>query len=107
MDHNLVIMSLLIKRQIDLFYQNQVIEINIVRKENDMIKMMRIESILDSMNFDNSKRIIIPDPPILKGLTTFSGKEFTKVIKNDDDNNYFRLKNNLSSKIKSPPNFLF
>jgi hypothetical protein len=79
-----------------------------VRNENDMIKMMRIESLLESMNFEeNNVKIIIPDPPILKGLTKFSGKEFTKIIKSDDDNNYFKLKNNLSSKIKSPPNFLY
>jgi hypothetical protein len=73
-----------------------------------MIKMMRIESILDSMNFaGTTKRVVIPDPPILKGLTKFNGKEYTKEIKSEDDNNYFKLKNNLSIKIKSPPNFLY
>ena len=81
-----------------------------------MTKMMRIESILESMDFDdNTNHYSIRDPPIIKSMKVdqqkygFFNKEkiFTKIIKNDDDNNYFKQQIELRDKIRPPPNFLY
>jgi hypothetical protein len=81
-----------------------------------MTKMMRIESILESMDLeDNSNHYSIRDPPIIKSMKVDQKKYaifnkekiFTKIIKNEDDNNYFKQQVELRNKIRPPPNFLY
>ena len=103
--------------------------INIVLKEDDIIKWKRIESILQSMDFNykqvkvekNQKDPFIRNPPILKGIESKlkqtkieimnvdgpfkKNKIMTKVIKTDNDNNYFKMNMETKRNIRSPPNF--
>lgn len=97
----------------------------LVNKEDDITKLMRIESILDTMNFyddvDEHKLPTFQNPPIISGLENqlkkldtvnlrLRDKIKTEVIKKKKLDDYFRpivLSNITIPTIRSPPNFLY
>ena len=84
---------------------------------------MRIESLLESMNFNENKENYLPNlknPPILKGfeskLSSINQKDKKSkkekitnlLIKKDwDDKYYSGLKDEAKIAIRAPPNFLY
>lgn len=87
---------------------------------------MRIESLLDSMKFEDHKEKNLPifrNPPILNGfesklsLINIKDKKMKKenlsnsLIKRESDDKLFKnpliLKNEAKTNIRSPPNFLY
>lgn len=106
----------------------------VVLKEDDITKIQRIYSILDTMdlNYDYSNKasnesinkLSLPNfvtPPILDGfesklkqINKNDEKHFKEnikniIIKNDGDNNMIHKENMIKSyfKIRAPPNFLY
>ncbi len=93
----------------------------LVLREDDMTKFMRIESILDSMDFnDNIKnqKLLLKTPPILRGfeknLIEINKKDklhkseniLNSILNKNEEGRLFMEKLTNNTTIKTPPNFL-